>query len=212
MKALIVANGTIDSKEILIKYAKYSDLIICADGGAKHLTSVGLYPHILIGDLDSIEKRTLDQFISEGVELIRFPTKKDQTDTELSIEYAVDKGSKEIVLLGCTGSRLDHTLGNIMLLEKISKLGQHGKVVDGVNEIFLVSDHLTLENTDDSYVSLISLNENSSIVSLVGFEYNLSKAVINRESTQGISNKIVSDIGEVTVHEGICLVIRSRDK
>lgn len=211
MKILIISNGTLDNKDILINAIEEADYIICADGGAKYFYDLEKNPDIVVGDLDSIDEKTLSIMKEKDIKFHRFPAKKDKTDTELAIDYAIDMGAREISLLGAIGTRLDHTLGNIMLLRKLLKRGVKAKIVNSQNEIHIVMDSLTLEATEKDYVSLIPLTEVVKGVTLRGFEYETTDKDFMMDSSLGISNKIINGKGEINIKEGVCLVIKARD-
>ena len=211
MRALIIANGHVEKDEIIKEEYNKADLVICVDGGARYAVRAKITPNIIIGDLDSIHKDILNEMKMKDIEFIKFPTKKDMTDTELAIEYAVDKGTTEIVLLGVTGTRLDHTLANIMLLIKLLNNNIEGKIVDDHNEIFITKDSLDIEKEENTFLSIIPLIQNLSGVTLEGFEYETREREFKLSSTLGISNVITKDRGHIKIDSGIALVIKSRD-
>lgn len=208
MKALIISNGDLNDIEIT-SYFQNADIVICADGGARHLFNENLVPDIIIGDLDSLDAEVLNRFQGVGVELQKHPTHKDKSDTELSIEYAIEKGANDIVLLGAIGSRLDHSMANIMMLYKLINQNINVTIIDSHNEVFITKDLLRLSNKEGHFVSIIPLIDSK--VTLRGFEYDTNSVVFNIGSTLGISNVVKDEVGLVKVEEGICLVIRSKD-
>lgn len=159
MKALIVCNGEIKDYSFYKKYFKNSNLIICVDGAAYHLIKFGIRPHVLIGDFDSITGEEYDYFANLGVEIKKYPVEKDEIDTELAVEYAIDAGCSEITLIGAIGSRFDHTLANIFLLKKMVDKGVRGWIVNENNQITLIKDHIILEKESSEKVSLIPFSE-----------------------------------------------------
>ena len=149
MRAIIISNGNFNIKT-LEKIRNSSDMIICADGGANYLYESDILPDMIVGDLDSVREDALLYYKKSDVLFHQFPSKKDNTDTELAVDFAVDAGACEIVLLGSTGSRLDHTLANIMLLLKLFKKGIKAKVIDENNEIYIVDSIIKLEKEKDT--------------------------------------------------------------
>ncbi|WP_425448937.1 thiamine diphosphokinase [Dethiothermospora halolimnae] len=211
MKTLIISNGDILNNKLLMKECKKADYIICADGGTNHLNSLGVLPDLIVGDLDSIDKNMLNIMQEKKVEFLKFPVKKDKTDTELAIDYAIEHGSREITLVGVTGSRLDHTLANIMLLKKILYKGVQGKIIDNKNEIYITNGNLVLDKREGFYVSLVPLTEKLEKVTLRGVEYETYELNFYQDSSFGISNKIIEDKGYISFEKGISLVILSKD-
>ena len=211
MKALIVANGTINNINILKTLKEEYDFILAADGGTNHCVRAGILPDLIMGDLDSISVETLKISEAKNIPIEKFPVKKDSTDTELSIDYLIDKGYKDISLVGVIGSRMDHSLGNILLLTKLNDEKIKGKIIDENNIIYLIDDRLTLEKSVDSYVSILHITNSGINISLKGFEYELQHTDVKFASTFCISNKIIEEEGMITLHRGKALVFISKD-
>ncbi|WIV10810.1 thiamine diphosphokinase [Proteiniborus sp. MB09-C3] len=208
MKALIISNGDL-SDISLAKYFDDADIVICADGGARHLFNEDLVPDTIIGDLDSLDEEALNSFQKLGVNFEKYPTHKDKSDTELAIEFAIDKGATDITLLGATGSRMDHSLANILILYRLVNQNINAVIVDSHNEMFITKSLLKLDNKDGHFVSVIPLTDSK--VTLKGFEYDTNSVEFNFGSTLGVSNIIKDEEGLIEIESGICLVIRSRD-
>src|SRR5699024_8435931 len=113
LKGLIILNGDIKNLKLLKEAAEESDFILAADGGIRYTIKAGINPDLVMGDFDSISKKHLDLIKDKGISIEQFPVKKDKTDSELCVDYLIDKGAKHIVLFGALGSRIDHSLANI---------------------------------------------------------------------------------------------------
>ncbi|MTI69945.1 MAG: thiamine diphosphokinase [Firmicutes bacterium] len=211
MKVLIIGSGSDLNSNLIKENLEGVNSIICADGGAKLLFKNEIIPNIIIGDLDSIDNELVDYYKYKEVSFKTFPRKKDKTDLELSIDYALSLGAKDITIIGATGSRLDHTIANVMLLYPIFKKGVAAKIVDNNNEILLVSKSAKITKTGNNYVSLIPLFKDAEGVTLKGFEYETKKLDFKFGSTFGISNKLKEKEGIIEIKSGICLLIKSRD-
>lgn len=211
MKGLIISSGHINDIQVILSASKDRDFILCADGGIRYAMKANLIPHAIIGDLDSTNDLEL-KFIEENkIPIIKYPVEKDYTDSELAIDYLIQKGAKDIVLIGVTGSRMDHTIGNILLLKKLYLCNVKGKIIDDNNTIYYSEGYLKLERVEDHYVSIIPLNTDGVIVSLKGFYYPLEDKHISYGSTLGISNKIIEEYGEIFIKRGEALIILSCD-
>lgn len=208
MKVVIVANGEIKNINFLKYVIKNSDHIICADGAAKYLMDLNICPNLLVGDLDSIDEKTLEWAEKNNIEIQRFPVKKDMTDTELAVESALKQNPDKITIIGAIGSRLDHSLGNIMLLYKIHKLGIDAAVVNEINHITIVSDVLKMKCRVGETISIIPIGGDARGVTLEGLEYSLTDHNIKMGSSLGISNKSVSEEIIISVKDGILLVVK----
>lgn len=211
LKALIVLNGKIEDLNKLKRLGKESDFILCADGGTNYCLKASLIPDMVIGDLDSIFNDTLEQIKKHNIPIEKFPTKKDKTDAELSIDYLVREGFKDIILVGATGNRIDHTLANLLLLTKLNQKGINSRIVDNNNTIYIVDKELTLTKEEDTFLSIVPITNSGIIITLRGFEYELERVGIEFGSTFGISNRIREERGYILVHEGQCLVTVSKD-
>lgn len=211
LKALIVLNGKIEDLNKLKRLGKESDFILCADGGTNYCLKASLIPDMVIGDLDSIFDDTLEQIKKHNIPIEKFPTKKDKTDAELSIDYLVREGFKDIILVGATGNRIDHTLANLLLLTKLNQKGINSRIVDNNNTIYIVDKELTLTKEEDTFLSIVPITNSGIIITLRGFEYELERVGIEFGSTFGISNRIREERGYILVHEGQCLVTVSKD-
>ena len=124
MKICIVLNGEIKdfnkTKEI-IENENY-DSIICADGGANHLYKMGINPDYIIGDLDSANLDIINYYKEKKVAFEKFPSKKDETDSEICIFLAEKLKATSIDFIGALGGRIDHTIANINLLYYVLSL------------------------------------------------------------------------------------------
>lgn len=212
MVALIIANGD-EVDKISLKNMNI-DYVICADGGLEKAEKLQVVPDLILGDFDSVNGDVLEKYKKSNSEIMKFPAEKDFTDMELSIETAVKKGFKDIVLVGATGGpRLDHSLANMMLLEKYYQLGINIIIIDNNNKIQIVADNcnMLLNKKEGSFVSLIPLTENISGLTLEGFKYPLDRVVVKRGSTLCVSNEIILDKGRIILESGTALLFISRD-
>mgnify|MGYP002620794110 CR=1 FL=1 len=141
------------------------------------------------------------------------PVWKDLTDAEMAFEYALSQGVQEILMLGVTGTRLDHTLANLHLLAAAEQHGVQAVIIDPHNEIRLATSRqpLTIVPSGYRYVSLLPLTWQVTGITLAGFLYPLEDAVLTLGMTRGISNELIADRGTIELKSGQLLVIQSRD-
>ena len=95
------------------------DLVLAADGGYRALYSLGYTPDLLLGDFDSLG----DLPLPPDLPVLRFPARKDDTDTGLALRHGLDRGYRDFALYGCAGGRVDHLLANLQSMARISRLG-----------------------------------------------------------------------------------------
>lgn len=210
MKGLLVSGGDVVEKNILEKEIKDS-YVVCADGGIKNFINTNLYPDLLVGDLDSIDEEGLKFLKENNISFEKFPSKKNLTDTELALSILVDKGFSEITIISATGTRMDHTISNIFLLEYLYKKNIFGRIIDNHNEI-IYKEEETFKVFKDfyKYISLISISDEL-IYTTLGMEYETDHLNIKRYSARGVSNEIKKDFANITINKGKALIIKSRD-
>jgi thiamine pyrophosphokinase len=211
MTAIIICSGSIKDCFYYEKYFKRAKFVICVDGGAKYLRKLGIVPNVLIGDLDSISNEDLAYFKDMNVEIMKYPSQKDMTDAEIAVDYAVDKGFKEIVVIGGIGTRFDHTLANIFLLKKLLDKGIKGILANEKNEITLIKDRIKIEKEEDVKVSLLPLTGIVEGITTKGLYYPLNCEDIEIGSSRGVSNEFKDEIAEVSIKSGILIVIKSKE-
>jgi thiamine pyrophosphokinase len=211
MRAAIVSNGDIGDNKRLSQMLPEFDLVICSDGGVRHLKALGLQPDLIVGDFDSANPSLLQEYMDKGIEIRKFSSDKDETDTQLALEIAVEKGADSIILLGAIGSRWDHSYGNVMLLVKLAKMGINGMILHSHNRIFVSDKILFLSAHPGQTVSLLPLGENARIESTKGLHY----PVINRDMPldypYGISNVFTENYAEVCIASGWLMAVIAED-
>ncbi len=211
MLAVVVSSGNIIDYSYYDRFFKEADFIICADGGAIHLKRMGIFPDVLAGDFDSIDNELFQYYAQKSVEIIKYPVEKDMTDTELAVEAVVERGYRDIVIIGGTGTRLDHTLSNIFLLKKMLDRGVKGRVVNEQNEIFLISDSVEIMAREGYNLTLLPVTEKVEGITTEGLYYPLRGETIEMGSSRGVSNQFVADKAQVSITSGILAVILSKD-
>ena len=209
MRIIVLANGVLTSPECIQPWLTEVDLVIAADGGARHCHTLGIVPHVVIGDMDSLESHELEAFRYSGAEIIRHPPRKDFTDLELALRLAVDRGGTELLVMGALGQRWDMTMANILLLTISQLSGVVVRIIDGAHEIMLLSDHdrVELSGRKGDILSLVPLGQDAVGVSLTGLEYPLQDDTLKVGSTRGISNVFVGSTAIVELDTGLLLCI-----
>lgn len=214
-KILIVSGGSIDdafAADWIQK--KQPDSMIAADSGMEFFYRTDIMPNRIIGDFDSVNVEILAYFEKKPeVVFTRLNPVKDDTDTEFAIRQAIELGAQEITVLGGTGSRLDHVLGNISLLGIGLENGVQIQLVDAHNRIRMISQPLSIVKAEQfgSYVSLIPYAGEVKGLNLKGFKYPLENYDLKLYNSLGISNEIVDEVAEISFEKGVLLLIETRD-
>jgi len=219
MKIAVVANGEWDKEWGKQELSAY-DLIIAADGGANHVFASEYVPQVLVGDLDSILPEYKEICKHKGTTVLTYPQEKDETDLELALDYAAKllkekaepaKGEpeakcKDIFLLGATGGRIDHFLGNLFLLQKFWQEGLRIRMRDPDQELWLLEGQEKLQGRPGQKLSLLPLTAKA-VVRTEGLQYPLRGETLYQALTRGISNVFLRETALVEVSEGLVLVI-----
>lgn len=213
MRAVIFANGMLERPELAAGLLRPDDFLISADGGLRHLRSLGLVPHLLIGDQDSISPQDEQWLREQRVEMRRFPVDKDFTDLELALQAALQKGCEAILIVAALGGRLDQALANIALLWLPELRGVDISLDDGVTEVRLIEHSLTIHGAPGDTVSLLPLGEAAQGVITHDLKYPLKAETPTIGQTRGISNVMLKDRAAVDVAEGrlLCVHLRRLD-
>ncbi len=211
MEVIIIANGEVTGLGDLLSRFPKDTYIICADGAARHLVNLGLTPSLLVGDFDSIALEDLEWMKERAVELRQFPAKKDFTDSELALEYALELKPNGITIIGGIGSRWDHSLSNILFLDRLHGLGIKGRLIDAKGQLTITDNLIELEGEPGEIVSIIPLTEAVEGVTLKGLEYPLTNHYIPRGSSLGISNRLLGNQATISLKKGTLLVFQGRE-
>jgi thiamine pyrophosphokinase len=212
-KACIITGGELSEKFLAAYLDKHpSELRIVVDGALEITHGLGVKPDFIVGDFDTVNQELLEHYEKDII--LRHPPEKDQTDTELAIETALNSGCNHLVFFGATGSRLDHSLGNIFLLERMVKQGVSAELLNENNRLYLKNQSFTLQrnNTWGDYLSLLPLSETVEGVTLTGFKYPVERLTFYRDCTLGISNEITAEEARVEFSKGTFIVVESKDK
>lgn len=210
MRAIIAVNGKINDYAELAKVLRPDDYLIGADGGTLHLLAMDRQPNVVVGDLDSLSRDTVDSLVADGVSVERHKPEKDQTDLELALEHALEDGADEIVLVGALGGRLDQTLANLLIVAQ-RDWPVPVRVVEGdqVAEVLRGPGQLALHGPAGSTVSAIPLSAAVTGITYTGLEYPLNDAMLRFGSTRGVSNVLAASPASIRIDSGILLVIHS---
>lgn len=182
---------------------KEGDFVIAADGGLSALAKMGISPDLAVGDFDSSRRPA-------GVECVVHPPEKDDTDTALAIREGMARGYRTVALYGCTGGRLDHTLGAIQTALGATRAGARVFLVgDGTVGTVLENGSLTFAPVGT--VTVLSLTDRSVGVTLEGLKYPLKDATLTNDYPLGVSNEGNGTPATVSVKEGALYVLFAAD-
>lgn len=209
-KAIIVSGGKKPSRSLFDKLCAEDTYLIAVDKGAEFFREEQIVPHLLVGDFDSIAEETL-QFFQDKTVIKSYDAVKDFTDTEAALHEALLLGMKEIDFLGCTGSRLDHFVGNLALLDQSLKAGIKANMYDDHNKIFLMRSPGVIERDFGKYISFQGFRGSVKGFGVKGVKYPLWNYELKFGDPRTISNEFIQDKISVTFTEGALLVFMTED-
>ena len=190
------------------------DKIIAVDAVLEAVKALGLEPDMVVGDFDTVKPGIL-QYYRQKEHIIwdTHQPEKDETDTELALLKAQAMGCTHIVILGATGGRMDHMLGNIHLLFPCLQKGIEAYILDCQNRIYLIDGEHTFRSSGlwGRYISFLPLTEHVDGITLTGFKYPLFDKDIEIGTSLCISNELTGEEGTITFTDGVLIVVESHD-
>ena len=166
-KTIVLADGIFPANEIPFEMLSGAGFIVCCDGAVEKLVAHGFEPDMIVGDLDSLSREMKTRYET----ILSFDPDQETNDLTKAVKWCVSHGRKDIVILGATGLREDHTLGNISLITEYSKIATVKMVTDyGILEVH--REKVTIDSWPGQQVSIFSINS-STVVTSHGLEYPL---------------------------------------
>ena len=210
MKALVLVNGELYKPEILRSriQAEEFGLVLGVDGGARHAHALNAAVDTIIGDMDSISEA--ERQLVGSAALITYPARKDESDMELAVLYAVEKGANQIVIAGAMGGRMDMTISNILLLARENLSSCRIELWHGEQTGWIIrppGDEIRGEPGDT--VSLIPLGGSAAGITTEALEYPLKDAELLLGMTRGTSNVLERAPAHVYLKRGLLLAVHT---
>ena len=211
MKCLIIAGGNISPKQLKTIYDSISGdaYVITADRGTLTALKNAVPIDRAIGDFDSVDAEELS-LINEKLpdRIEKLVPEKDDTDTEHALRYALNMSPSEIIMMGCTGTRLDQTINCIYLLKDCFDRGIPAYVIDPNNRVRVAKGTVKIRRKDvfGKYLSVLPYDKETHIKRISGFKYDVTDLSLSKSSGRGISNEIMSDEGIIESEDYIIIV------
>ena len=195
------------------------DLVLAADGGYRALYSLGYMPDLLLGDFDSLG----DVPLPADLPVLRFPVRKDDTDTGLALRYGLEQGFRDFALYGCAGGRVAHLLANLQSMARVSRLGASVRLAAPDYDAWALTGPAAPGTPDapaavltlpprpgGTLVSVFCHGDRAEGVTLTGLAYPLSDAVLTGDFPLGVSNRrLDGQPATVAVRRGTLLIFQS---
>ena len=188
------------------------DCIIGIDRGLNFCYRQNIHPDYILGDFDSIDREVLDYYEHQSeIPVKRYKPEKDATDTRIGLELAIKLGSSRVFLLGATGGRLDHYMGNLQSLTAARIQGVEAWILDSRNALTVLDKPFTIQKENGKYVSFFSMSDKVEGMTLTGFKYPLHEYTMTNYDGIGVSNEIQEETARVEFRTGMVLMVMSRD-
>lgn len=198
-QAIILADGAFPTHRMPLMYLREAHHIICCDGSVAGLAEAGMEPEAVVGDLDSIDPGLAEKYSD------RLYRSDDQETNDLTkaVIWAINNRYDDLVIVGATGRREDHTIGNISLLAEYASEASVLMVTD--TGVFTpITGSRSLGSFAGQQVSLFSVNPETEISSS-GLKYELSRLKL-RNWWRGTLNEATGDSFEVRFEGGPVIV------
>lgn len=216
MNTVILTGGDIQEDFALRILENTFDKVIAVDKGLGFCREHGIVPTNIVGDFDSLDPGILEWYRQNtSIEIREYDPVKDATDTQIAVELAMEAGSSCITILGGTGSRIDHVLGNIQTMYLALEKGADCAMLDPHNRIRLIRGGFTLSREEQygDYFSLIPFTTDVIGVTLRGVKYPLTgyHFTVQGSAGLGVSNEITGEEARISMENGIMILIESKD-
>ncbi|MCI9273089.1 MAG: thiamine diphosphokinase [Clostridiales bacterium] len=206
-RCVIVGSAPVEDPDRLKDLIRKDDVIFCADGGFETALRMGVRPSFIAGDFDSFAGD-----LPEDIEVIRLPECKDDTDLMFCVKEALRRGFNDVLLLGATGGRMDHTIGNLGILLYLARRNAGNLMADAYNQAFVAQEGAyMITGKKGDMVSVFPYGCNQCCVSYEGLAYPLHHGTLNAEEPVGVSNRLTQEKAVITVHSGPVLVVKSKE-
>ena len=191
--------------EILSEYKNIRGDVIAVDAGLKIVHQLGLTPACMIGDFDSLEPEMLEHY--PEVPVIRHKAQKNETDTELALQYCLEQGYREILICNDMQGRFDHAMGLLQNLLYIHLQGCKGCIESSNQRLFFLDNDSRIATRQQALLSLIPFGGDAEFHSSVNLAYPLENLYIPAHQSRGISNVCLSEEVQIRLKRGSVLAI-----
>ena len=208
MRAAIFLNGSPDPEPLIQATAGRADLVVAADGGARHALAAGIVPDLVVGDMDSLGEDPAQEVGRCGASLQRYPVRKDKMDGHLAVLAAGEQGTTEADFLCATGGKPGAFFAVPHILLTAERIGLRSTLVADWGLMFVIEDRSrVVEGAARDSVSIFPFSGPARGVTLEGMSYPLENADLEPGETLGFHNELVGTEATVSVESGVLLVV-----
>lgn len=211
--ASLFLNGSMPLPERVNQLIRPDDLIVAVDGGIRHTHQLALTPHLLIGDLDSAPKLLVNAYLETGGKTLKSPTHKDETDTEMALNYMLELGINSIKIFGALGGRTDHALANLSLIFSDRYHHLSIEMINGLEHLSLLGSETEIAGEPGDLLSLLPWGCNQvDGICTEGLSYPLVYETLYSDHSRGISNVFTQSTIKIRFASGRLLCIHTFQK
>ena len=203
MKNYLISIGGNSTSDVLSIESNFEE-IIAVDSGIEHLLNLSLNPNTLIGDLDSISKKSLDEVKKNGVKILAFNSNKDQTDFELALNYLEEAEKSKVYIIGGESGEIDHLISIFLLIPSKSFFENIIWLYGDKRIIFRQKIQLNIKKL--TKFSIIPLSDLTNL-SIDGAEWNLDNKDIQFGETLTLRNSTNEEQLNIRCDKGVFALI-----
>lgn len=208
MRAAIFLNGSPDSETLIQATAGRADLVVAADGGARHALAAGIVPDLVVGDMDSLGEELALEVERRGASLERHPERKDMMDGHLAVLAARERGVTSADFLCAAGGKPGAFLAVPHILLTAERIGLRSTLVADWGRMFVIEDRSrVVEGSARDSVSIFPLSGRATGITLEGMDYPLENADLEPGDTLGFHNELAGKEAKIRVRSGALLVV-----
>ena len=209
MRCLIVSGGNSPKDELFLEEIEKANYLIAADKGLETFIKNNVKPDLVVGDFDSVQEKFKEEL--KNFNVLKFKPEKDLTDSEIAFSEALKKSPKELIFLGFTGTRLDHTLANIGLLKRALDKNINAYIIDNNNKMFIVNKPTVLKGEPKQIISFQAYCSEVNNFFIKKAKYPLKDYTLKLGDPRTVSNEFLKEDIEISFSKGEVLVIYARD-
>ena len=185
---------------------KSGDFVIAADGGYLHLRAANIVPNVIVGDFDSMDEPTA----FEGIEIVKHPVEKDETDMYLAYRIGAQHGCDEFYFYGGVGGREDHTFANYCLLLRVTNENKRAFLIGNKSKTFVIkNEKIELCSFEGKGISVFAFGSDAHNVSIKGLKYEAEDITMTSSYPIGVSNSFTKGkTAEISVGDGALLIMQ----
>lgn len=208
-QAILFPNVKLFNVKEINKLCSASSFIVAIDGGTDNALKMGIIPHIVIGDMDSISLKAINLIKKKKIEIIQYPKDKDKTDFELALDHLLSKDIRRIVIAGILGERTDHVVANWMVLMDLYTKGylKSIKIIEKDHTVVFSKKEWNSSTRKNDLVSIIPLPEGAREVTTRGLKFKLRNENLKFGTSRGISNVAVEKKVRIKIMGGSIMIV-----